>query len=331
MEMDSKALNEVLVGHSVDPPQLAVAQDSSDVYGTSSEALPLPGFLRLPAEVRNDIYLLCLPQDRRVSSDLRRIDKADRWAKRYPDGSMSEFGSRPGSVPALLQTCRTMRHDALQLYYSNNDFVLDVDDHPDRDPSPYNTAVSWLTAMDALALARIVHIRFTGTVRHSKLCKLIGDALPEGCEDLPKSTLHSWNMWIHSEKIQYEVHVDDGFGSCKPALSEWFASVVDRGKDFARRRTDKTISPEQKKVELIAAVRRLHDCLSAARHVPVKSASPLVAARLQTSTFRSVADTITARADPAASGWHIRRGFGVYRRANFGPLMSLVTFAMKAA
>ncbi|KAK5690534.1 hypothetical protein LTR97_012087 [Elasticomyces elasticus] len=219
MEIDNTSPDNVLAGLSAGPPPSAITEDPSDVYGTSSEALPLPDFLRLPAEVRNDIYLLCLPQDRQVSSDLRRIDKADRWAKRYPDGSMSKFGSHPGSVPALLQTCRTMRHDALRLYYSNNDFVLDVDDHPDRDPSPYNTAVSWLTAMDALALARIVHIRFTGTVRHSKLCKLIGDPLPEGCEELPKSTLHSWNMWIHSEKIQYEVHVDDGFGSCKPALS----------------------------------------------------------------------------------------------------------------
>ncbi|KAK4896381.1 hypothetical protein LTR27_005592 [Elasticomyces elasticus] len=276
MEVDTEAPDDIPARHSAGTPELAATNGSSNVYGTSSEESPLPSFLRLPAEVRNDIYLLSLPQGRRVSSDLRRIDKADRWARHYPDGSMSKFGSHPGSVPALLQTCRTMRHDALQLYYSNNDFVLDVDDHPDRDPSPYNTAVSWLTAMDALALVRIVHIRFTGTVRHSKLCKLIGDPLPEGYEDLPKSTLHSWNMWIHTEQIQYEVHVDDGFGSCKPALSAWFTSVADKGKDFVRRRADKTISPEQKKVELIAAVRRLHDCLSVARHVPVKSAAPLM-------------------------------------------------------
>ncbi|KAK5743004.1 hypothetical protein LTR17_003017 [Elasticomyces elasticus] len=272
MKMDTKAPDDVATRPSVDALQSAATNGSSNVHGTSSEDTPLPGFLRLPAEVRNDIYVLCLPHHQRMSSDLRHIDKADRWAKHYEDGSMSKFGAHPGSVPALLQTCRTMREDALPIYYSDNGFILDLDDHPDRDPSSYSNAVSWLTAMDALALAHIARFQFLGTVRHVKLCKLVLDGMPDYNEELPKSTLHPWSMSIGPDKIHYEV----GTGaSCKSALTAWFASVADQGNDFARRRSEKHISPEQKKVELITAVQILHDSLSVGRHVPVKSASPL--------------------------------------------------------
>ncbi|KAK5121503.1 hypothetical protein LTR85_005336 [Meristemomyces frigidus] len=82
-------------------------------------------FLGLPAELRNRIYRAALIIPEPVDIELPRSQDSPGW-----------------QAPGLLQTCRTIRAEALAIYYTNNTFLGTV-----QGPGFTQTLVPWLRAM----------------------------------------------------------------------------------------------------------------------------------------------------------------------------------------
>ncbi|KAK5124259.1 hypothetical protein LTR85_001962 [Meristemomyces frigidus] len=112
--------------------------------------------LALPPELRNHIY-----SDVLSTGDVVVIH---------------ENGTKP-ALPPLLQTCRQIRNEALQLYHASNIFRVRVFE------SQTNTALAWLKSLDPQAGAHIKHMRIEIT-SYRKL----------GAELFAKKAVETWKQ-----------------------------------------------------------------------------------------------------------------------------------------
>ncbi|KAK5699491.1 hypothetical protein LTR97_005619 [Elasticomyces elasticus] len=211
-------------------------QDSNEKPVTPANATP--GFLRLPAELRNIIYELVLPRDNFYVS-VRTTEPV------YVMRCLAE----PATIPALLATCRLIRNDTLPVFYGTNIFALRTGNKKD-----FRDTLAWLQSMDQRAVAGIVKLVVTGTtacVRHE-----YSHSFDMSLEHMPESRR------IAGGERYY------GFGHisvpCLPADSRLRCGerIV---REFAQRRAGaETLSVEQTKFELIAMVEEVHKTL----HLP---------------------------------------------------------------
>ncbi|CAK4031010.1 Hypothetical predicted protein [Lecanosticta acicola] len=101
-------------------------------------------FLRLPAELRNSIYELVLPQNRTLR--VNRHTKTNNVGRIVADWHRS-FLDRQSLQPALLYVCRQTRRETTPMFYLHNSFDVNVAETEDfMDLRKYNfaRAESWL-------------------------------------------------------------------------------------------------------------------------------------------------------------------------------------------
>ncbi|KAK3636528.1 hypothetical protein LTR56_014154 [Elasticomyces elasticus] len=114
---------------SITTPPATFTRAQSDTQVSTA----LPGFLRLPPELRNVIYDLTLP-DREYLSPLPPVLRSKTQSS-LAEAYMYVYGLAPlchsAVPPPLLQTCRTVRNEAYPMYFGRNVFVLDVNEFED--------------------------------------------------------------------------------------------------------------------------------------------------------------------------------------------------------
>ncbi|KAM3420438.1 hypothetical protein BST61_g3711 [Cercospora zeina] len=97
-------------GAAFEAAQAPIDMTQSDAKTRAAQVSPTPSrLLRLPAELRNRIYRLGL----HTAGDEDRI-------------IVTDFGHER---PALLQTCRKIRTEALKIYYYENSFRIDMNSY----------------------------------------------------------------------------------------------------------------------------------------------------------------------------------------------------------
>ncbi|KAK5721852.1 hypothetical protein LTR15_006445 [Elasticomyces elasticus] len=211
-------------------------QDSNEKPVTPANATP--GFLRLPAELRNIIYELVLPRDNFYVS-VRTTEPV------YVMRCLAE----PATIPALLATCRLIRNDTLPVFYGTNIFALRTGNKKD-----FRDTLAWLQSMDQRAVAGIVKLVVTGTtacVRHE-----YSHSFDISLEHLPES-----RRIAGGERYYAYGHISV---PCLPADSRLRCGER-TVREFAQRRAGpETLSVEQTKFELIAMVEEVHKRL----HLP---------------------------------------------------------------
>ncbi|KAK5686564.1 hypothetical protein LTS10_002684 [Elasticomyces elasticus] len=191
-----------------------------------------PGFLRLPAELRNIIYEMALPRDNFYVS-VRTTEPLH----------VLRCLAEPATIPALLATCRLIRNDTLPIFYGTNIFGLRTGSKKD-----FRDTLAWLQSIDERAVAGIVKLVVTGTTacewheyRHSFDMSL---------EHLPES-----RRVAGGERYYAYGHISV---HCLPAESRLRCGerIV---REYAQRRVSaETLSVEQTKFELIAMVEEVH-------------------------------------------------------------------------
>ncbi|KAK4893580.1 hypothetical protein LTR27_008047 [Elasticomyces elasticus] len=194
-------------------------------------------FLRLPPELRNMIYELALPTHQSY------VPIAPSAPEAHAIVALSCF--RPIAVPALLATSRTIRTEALPMFYGNNTFNLGVgEDLSGSDEKQFHSTLAWLESTDPRGIASMTTLSVTGATKcvSEKHVQMFAAEV-----DLVRP-----EPLVETEKLFVE-----GLSDCPRAAARMrFATKLVR--KYALRRATMEMSPEQAKVELVAVTNRAH-------------------------------------------------------------------------
>ncbi|KAK4900008.1 hypothetical protein LTR27_002771 [Elasticomyces elasticus] len=111
----------------------------------------MPGFLRLPPELRNQIYEYTMPKTTvyfKATNEMYSCWDGPQALLDTIYGSAAPVCKRP-EVHVLLHTCRTTRFEALPLYFGRVILVLDMR------PGNAATMVKWLRCGSSLSLSKL--------------------------------------------------------------------------------------------------------------------------------------------------------------------------------
>jgi hypothetical protein len=134
-------------------------------------------FLKLPAELRTQVY-----EDSLLHAEVITVT-CDYLGCRRPD-LPDNINWQP---PGLLQRCRQIRDEARSIYYAKNRLFIPRDGRWDF------KLFNWLTALEAVDVASIRHIRITST---NSYC-------PEASTAILK---HFWRTWIEDSGLALPKH-----------------------------------------------------------------------------------------------------------------------------
>ncbi|KAK4959832.1 hypothetical protein LTR10_002720 [Elasticomyces elasticus] len=194
-------------------------------------------FLRLPPELRNMIYELALPMHQSY------VPIAPSAPEAHAIVALSCF--RPIAVPALLATSRTIRNEALPMFYGNNTFSLGLgEDLSGSDEKQFGSTVAWLESTDSRGIASMITLSVTGATKcvSEKHVHMFAAEV-----DLVRP-----EPLVETEKLFVE-----GLSGCPRAAARMrFATKLVR--KYALRRATKEMLPEQAKVELAAVMKKAH-------------------------------------------------------------------------
>ncbi|KAK3648929.1 hypothetical protein LTR56_003787 [Elasticomyces elasticus] len=194
-------------------------------------------FMRLPPELRNMIYELALPMHQSY------VPIAPSAPEAHAIVALSCF--RPIAVPALLATSRTIRNEALPMFYGNNTFNLGLgEDLSGSDEKQFRSTLAWLESTDPRGIASMTTLSVTGATKcvSEKHVHVFAAEV-----DLVRP-----EPLVETEKLFVE-----GLSVCPRAAARIrFATKVAR--EYALWRAAKDMPNGRAKVELVGVMRKAH-------------------------------------------------------------------------
>ncbi|KAK4945827.1 hypothetical protein LTR10_014917 [Elasticomyces elasticus] len=205
----------------------------------------LPGFLRLPAKLRNIVYDLVLPTDSHLLAlgrSSRRQANLECNCKEWIHGA---YGCAT-RVPRLLQVCRQIRVETLPIFFGSNIFMLGVGDDDDI----YKETEAWLRGQDPSGLRQIRFASFYANAMRGRRNHLTVHA------DLSLGNLVREAEMLH-----------DRLG--RPTKVELHSSRIETVLDaLARSKGNKELHDAHYQVEFIEAINTSHnEVVEATKHL----------------------------------------------------------------
>ncbi|KAK5721843.1 hypothetical protein LTR15_006436 [Elasticomyces elasticus] len=263
-------------GHAVELTAIRPTVTSTATFtrGQSDSYVPtasLPGFLRLPPELRNIVYDLTLP-DREYLSPLPpalRSKTQSTLAAAYGlDDSYASLAPLCHSAvpPPLLQTCRTVRNEAYPMYVGRNVFVLDFNEFEDVEfggllgvcrvvkallrpttATRYSHTNKWLRAANARAICCMRNVLIVDRVA----CALLKH------EILAKGNMNHFAAMVDLFPVEEAVQIHLQWQSERRMIrvTNQVSMVLE---EFVQLKLTANMSETRQKKELIATVRKVH-------------------------------------------------------------------------
>ncbi|KAK4959840.1 hypothetical protein LTR10_002728 [Elasticomyces elasticus] len=183
-----KGSNEPNEGHAVELTAIrptvtstaTLTHAQSDFYDPTAS---LPGFLRLPPELRNVIYDLVLPNHEYLSPLQPEFRRKTQHSLSTAYGHDDAYNSlaptcNTATSPPLLHTCQMIRNESSPMYFARNIFVLDINESDDISfrtfgdvfgttmawlrPTRYSKTMDWLQSVDGHGVFFMRHILIVG-------------------------------------------------------------------------------------------------------------------------------------------------------------------------
>ncbi|KAK4945853.1 hypothetical protein LTR10_014944 [Elasticomyces elasticus] len=230
--------------------------------------------LQLPPELRNHIYELVLPKLLKLSPINPGLRQGARGQlmlySEHHDGPSRPVKPQPVTIPALLQTCRLLRADALPRYFAENIFMLVLDNKD----GACNYTIKWLEHTDARGLYYLKRPLIHCDVERVHGYKYFRYAFTTRVNaSLPTK---SFRVGVIRHETPFQ-GPDDRFAVAAQAI-----------RDFARNRAILQPSQEEHKANWIKLARDVHDALQMSRTERVQKTWLRTAARMRVSRIGKV-------------------------------------------
>lgn len=165
---------------------------ASDSASPPLQTTPSTGFLDLYAELRNSIYFAVL-----VNEDPLWVTATCR--SRLMDGTPAPLAA----IPALTQVCRSVRAEALPIFYGSNTFSVTL-----MREGNVARAKRWVEAIGDSAVAQIKELRlhgYVGTgvlVQEPPFCRVRIRKLQDGNVEVRNDTDPVWHLLLPPRSLQ---------------------------------------------------------------------------------------------------------------------------------
>ncbi|KAK5690558.1 hypothetical protein LTR97_012111 [Elasticomyces elasticus] len=199
------------------------------------------GLLQLPAEMRNIIYELVLavllPNGRCVTTSYTVPPPSE------SPGDLASRNCRSGVIPALLQTSRQMRTEAMSIYFGRCLFFFAVHNRGGE----FAKTFAWLQSTDPRALSYINRFVILGYVEGV-----------ESFDHVGRPCAFEVDLFLPGSYAQLH-HWDESLGTKRSNKRVCLArALID---DFAQLRATEVWTQAEHKAHLIAVVKEVHDVL----------------------------------------------------------------------